>query len=381
MPSFRLNASASLDAAQAASPLRERRIEIVAYTGGKLPVSGFEAPVVVDYAGLVLPASVPLLADHEDDIGSIIGQATSLVLDAGRLVVAGVVIPHGDAAKQVLALHDSGFAWQASIGAAVDEVEGVPAGKTVVVNGQEFTGPVCVARAATLREVSLVAVGADAHTSAYISAKAALKGIAMSFEDWVKSLGLDAVALDDATRAGLMKAYEQATAAATPPAVDASASAPAAAGNAQLPAPTMTASVALDLTASRKAQSAEFARVLKIQRMCASHPELGEKAIAEGWHPDQVELHILRAGAKHGRDVKATSSFRGTTPASGRVLEAALCQAGRLKGVEKQYDDATLQAAHTAFKGRISLQQFLLEAAWANGCDERHLSTTTCRKA
>ena len=49
------------------------------------------------------------------------------------------------------------------------------------------------------------------------------------------------------------------------------------------------------------------------------------------------------------------------------VLEAALCIAGKLHGVEERFSDQILQAAHDRFRGRIGLQELLMEAAWANG--------------
>ncbi len=49
------------------------------------------------------------------------------------------------------------------------------------------------------------------------------------------------------------------------------------------------------------------------------------------------------------------------------VLEAAVCQAGRLGDVERHYDEQTLEAADRNFGGRISLNQLVLTAAEANG--------------
>ena len=43
-------------------------VRILAYTGGVMPMPGI-GPVVIDLAGLDLGGSVPLLADHETDIG------------------------------------------------------------------------------------------------------------------------------------------------------------------------------------------------------------------------------------------------------------------------------------------------------------------------
>jgi hypothetical protein len=67
---------------------------------------------------------------------------------------------------------DNGYPWQASIGAAVREVEFVGEGRMVTVNGREFAGPVNAARRAALQEVSFVGNGADDQTSASIAAGA-----------------------------------------------------------------------------------------------------------------------------------------------------------------------------------------------------------------
>jgi hypothetical protein len=48
-------------------------------------------------------------------------------------------------------------------------------------------------------------------------------------------------------------------------------------------------------------------------------------------------------------------------------MEAALCLAGKLAGVEGHFSEQVLQTAHERFHGRIGLQELLLEAAWANG--------------
>ena len=38
----------------------------VAYSGGKMRLFGWSRPVVVDMAGMSIPESVPLLANHEN---------------------------------------------------------------------------------------------------------------------------------------------------------------------------------------------------------------------------------------------------------------------------------------------------------------------------
>jgi hypothetical protein len=60
-----------------------------------------------------------------------------------------------------------GFSWQISMGAGLSQKpELVPAGEKTKVNGRVWAGPVLVARNAHLREISILAMGADSDTSA-----------------------------------------------------------------------------------------------------------------------------------------------------------------------------------------------------------------------
>ena len=45
----------------------------MAYSGGKMALSGWQHPVVVDLSGLEIPDSVPLLANHENQTSSRVG--------------------------------------------------------------------------------------------------------------------------------------------------------------------------------------------------------------------------------------------------------------------------------------------------------------------
>ncbi|HEY1065533.1 MAG TPA: Mu-like prophage major head subunit gpT family protein [Pirellulales bacterium] len=57
--------------------------------------------------------------------------------------------------------------------------------------------------------------------------------------------------------------------------------------------------------------------------------------------------------------------------ASTSKIEAAICIAGQLPGLEKHFSEQTLEAAHKEYRGRLSIQRLLCEAARANGhqCD------------
>jgi hypothetical protein len=64
-----------------------------------------------------------------------------------------------------------------------------------------------------------------------------------------------------------------------------------------------------------------------------------------------------------------------------KVVTAALCMAGGLQGVEKQYDERTLEAAHKR-RNDVSLSQVVLAAARANGyASEGHkITESNCRE-
>ena len=57
---------------------------------------------------------------------------------------------------------------------------------------------------------------------------------------------------------------------------------------------------------------------------------------------------------------------------SGQLLEAACLMTAKLEGIDKHFDEPTLEAAQRRFRGGIGLQELLLEAAWANGYTGRN---------
>jgi len=65
MTEFLLIETAALVGDGAATTARPRVMGL-AYGGGKISLPGWKHPIVVDLAGLTLPESVPLLANHEN---------------------------------------------------------------------------------------------------------------------------------------------------------------------------------------------------------------------------------------------------------------------------------------------------------------------------
>jgi phage major head subunit gpT-like protein len=154
-------------------PAGPRKFTIEAYTGAAIRQGWSAEPIVIDLAGMKYNQRIPIVMGHEYTLGSILGQATSVRAENGRLYVEGEILAESELARQVTALAEKGFAWQASVGADVMRHQKVAAGESVTVNGQTFMGPVRIVKASKLREVSFVTLGADDATSARIAAEEA----------------------------------------------------------------------------------------------------------------------------------------------------------------------------------------------------------------
>ena len=95
-------------------------ITVLAYSGGLMNVPGW-GPLVIDLAGLDLSASqVSILADHDATLKGIVGHGQALVRN-GKLIVTGTISAATEAAKQIIALAKTGFAFQASVGVSPTE--------------------------------------------------------------------------------------------------------------------------------------------------------------------------------------------------------------------------------------------------------------------
>lgn len=315
MTPLQLTAGFSLLAAQADRP---RRFAILAYSGGKLAVDGFEFPVVVDLAGLEAKA-VSVVLDHETTTAATVGQTDTITNNGRSLMLAGIVTGQSSRVQQVLAQADAGHQWQASIGASVELSERIPAGHTVAVNGQHFVGPIIVARRSVLRETSVLPVGADSTTQVNLAARAATskgKAMTMTFEEWTADKGFDAVALTPEAKAFLTTLFD-AEANSTDPAATSSA----------------TAAALLNLRAT---QSAEHDRIGKINAIAAGHPAIASKAIQAGWSPLETENHVLKASQRmHTPSNVIRSSDSGTT--SQHLTASLMVKAGYSTAAEKMF--------------------------------------------
>lgn len=367
-----------------------RRFAIVAYTGGLMQPSGYDCDVVVDLAGLVIEKqSRPILFDH--DSTRIVGHTERITIEGNQILAEGIVSGASPEAEQVCQSSDKGFPWQASIGASVGDEQYIPAGQSVTVNGQTFEGPLRVIRAAVLSEISFVSLGADDNTSALIAARKARlrangKTNMKTYEEWLAEMGFDAATLSETQSAALRKAYdaEYPAEVAAEDGEDEEDTVEAEDGEdeedkveakkgkakttAKPPVKTIraTAPARVNRMSPVDAMRREMLRCMQIDEVCKAHPQIGMKAKAEGWTKDRAELEVLRASRSTVRSATTTKEQ------SANVLHAALAMAAKVPGHEKQFDDRTLQAAHSQFKSRIGIKQFLLECAWKGGYDGRH---------
>ena len=63
----------------------------IAYSGGKMTLPGWKHPVVVDLAGMEIPATVPLLTNHENKTDARVGMISASVKD-NALEITGEIV-------------------------------------------------------------------------------------------------------------------------------------------------------------------------------------------------------------------------------------------------------------------------------------------------
>ena len=287
------------------------KFSLVGYTGRAIRQAWSRTPLVVDLAGMDTTSQpIAVMLGHQYDIDHAVGQASDVVNSGTDLTVATEVIGESPEVAKAVTLARKGWKFQASIGADVGRIENIAAGESVEVNGRQFAGPISVVRASTLREVSIVLFGADAATSAAIAAEANDGGFPMADHATQKPDEVKASAEATAKVAVEAKAPE----AVTPPA----------------PSVDLGAIKAELLEQLRKEVKAEALADIRADR------------------PSAPAVHVVAKPAE-----------------TDELLVASICLAGNLPGVDKQFGERTLEAAHK--RRNMGLQEMLLRAAKANG--------------
>jgi hypothetical protein len=153
-------APANMDALPEKTPF-----DSIAYTGGMIKQGWSWWPVVVDIQGIDAFLPLPALADHINKCSSSLGQHESVSLSPEQITSTGHIYPRYSAlAANIFNTAKQGQRWQMSIAGPIRSIEEVKEGEQVDVNGETFNGPIYIVRRMTLREITVVPVGADVNT-------------------------------------------------------------------------------------------------------------------------------------------------------------------------------------------------------------------------
>jgi hypothetical protein len=349
-------------AAEEGKPKKLPGFSMVAYTGGAMRLEGQYYPVVVDLASAEAPRQgVPVPLEH--DRGRLLGHTTEVEISPQRIRAKGVfsaMTDEGDEddAKRCVRMAKAGFPWQASIGAQAKQMEFVAQGDSATVNGRRWDGPLYVARGAVIREISLVPIGADGNTTATIAARSG--GSPVTFEKWLEAKGIDAGALTDVVRATLNAAWKAEQA---PPPAPAPAPAPAKEPGLE------------DILAAGRRENERRALITELTAAAIQDwparldtiEAMSRLAVEGKWDVQRFELELLR-GTRAGAPALSIPTKPEVTD---EVIEAAVCRAGGLRGLDKAFDHKVLEASHKQFRHGLGLQELLLLCAHANGSRER----------
>lgn len=290
------------------------RVAGTAYTGGGMRLPGWRHPVVVDLSGMEIPETVPLLTNHENRTDARVGMVRAKVA-GGSLEIEGDIVSDGEAASGIVAQCKAGADWQLSIGADVRESELVKADREV--NGQTATAPFYLVSKSVLREVSVVAVGADQSTRMRVSAS-----FNMMHPEHVKGEDMEE--------------------------------------NKNTPV-AATAAKPLDhndieeaaKAAAEGAVTAERSRVSAIADICKGEfPEIEREAVKCGWTPQETTAKVLAAlrAARPAAGVNVIVRDRPEGAETRAAIEAALCLRGGISPdtLEKSYGAKTVEAGGKA---------------------------------
>jgi len=297
-----------------------KRMEILAYTGGLIDVS-WGYPVGISLEGLTWTdeTSLPILCQHRThSLDAICGQAERIRVDGSNLRIEGEFMPVMDDAKKVLELVKAGYKFQASVGVSASDVLYIDEGENAMLNGAEVSGPCYIVRAGRLNEVSIVPLGADGSTQTAIAAAANTNKEGIMPEDKNKPV--------------------------------------------EAAKPTDTATV-------EAAQGAERDRVASVIAACKGHEDIMAQAVKEGWTAEKAELACLKAEKAEAEKAKKLAeieagrtdapsiiNLKASAPKDAKTVVAAACMGAAMSDAkgEAHCKGVDLDAAHDLGIRRLS---------------------------
>ncbi len=324
------------------------RVEGLAYSGGKMNLPGWRYPVVVDLVGMEIPETVPLLTNHENKTNARVGVVSASVKNAS-LEIAGEIVSDGQVANDIVAQSRSGADWQLSIGADIRECELVKGSREV--NARMVDGPFYHVKKSVLREVSVVAVGADAMTKMRVAAQFNL----------TSNKPIEGDTMKDEVKSIPEVAPVEATAGVTNGALE--------------PEPTVQAKtepdfVAMAQSVAEDAVKSERERVKAIQGICAGEfPEVEKQAVSAGWTPEETTRKVLETlrAERPSAGINLHSPAEPDGASIRKSIEAAMCLRCGISAdeLEKSYGAPAVEAGMTSMD--MPLKQVLLECMRLDG--------------
>lgn len=306
----------------------------MAYGGGKLKLFFWEDPFVVDLEGMSIPANVPLLLDHRNEVTARLGVLNP-VKDEKKLSITGIITAANDTAKEVIE-QGKKAPWQMSIGAEIHVLERVEKGSRII-NGRKFTAPFIHAKKTTLREVSVVSVGVDKSTRMRVSASCNFLGFskqeASKLLEEKKNMTEEK---KEAVEASLIVKKQP----------------------------------DIDIKAMQaKAIEAERKRIVEIKKICAGkHTEIETQAIEAGSNPSEVALKVLEAlrASRPANNINISVKNPMKKTELRGVLEASLSLRAGIDAekLSKEYGEKVVEAAG---KEPFSLKEVIVECCRMEG--------------
>ena len=195
----------------------------------------------------------------------------------------------------------------------------------------------------------------------------------MKFQEWLKAKGIDSYdSLGEPIQAQLKAAFDAELKASAKPTDQPKDGEQIVASGGSAGQIDVAKLVTRAIAAAQKDWQTQQKHTTDLMRITARHPDLQAKALADNWSVDKAELEVMLASRPQiGAAYVNAGAGQADVPTE-QVLTAAMCQAGNLIGADKQFGDKIMQAAHDRYRGRIGLQQMLLEAAWAGGYNGSH---------
>lgn len=337
-----------------AAPGDLKKVAGVAYAGGAIAQAWSTAPLVIDLAGMSFAPQIPLLENHWNDPSARVGAVTARVAGNALEITGGI----DTATERGAALAEAGrrIPWQLSIGAAIDGARLLRENETATVNGREFKGPLYIAEKTTLREVSIVAVGADAETSLSIAA-----GLPMP----APTSPEPGAALDGAP--------------ASPAPAEKTAEAPGSTPSAPEPA----RAAALPLDPSAPVATVEAARAA-LGALSPPSSEFLDRAVAAGWTPYETLTAALKLKQKEDEmGSTPTNILVKTAPAQDAAwLKASMGLRAGLDGteLEKTCGAPAVEAADKAGRD-MTLRDFVMAACRIDGREQAAFGNDAIRAA